>query len=142
MLAVLGAFGRGTRALVTGASVHALGAAFQRRAGFDSNSIVVVLRVAARAQPPRLEANEDGADELAEACGVHRLHVILGAVLEVMRVQRRPRQRHTFGRFVIVKKPFHLRVMMIMMMMVTTKVILKHNTLLTVCGCTDIRGCW
>ena len=53
-------------------SLHLLELA-QGRGGLHPNAVVVILRVAARADPPGAQAEEHGADELAEACRVHRL---------------------------------------------------------------------
>lgn len=80
----------------------------QRRVLLDANAVVVVLGVAPRAQAARAQAEKNRSDQLAERGRVDRFELLLGAMLQVERVERGATKRTAFRRFEIINQPLNL----------------------------------
>ncbi len=76
--------GRQTERVVANGERRVIGDLIERRADLHTYAVVVVLGVAARAQTSRAQAEKHGANELAERGRIHRLDLLLGAVMQVV----------------------------------------------------------
>lgn len=77
------------------------------RAHLNAYAIVMVLGISTRAQTTRTQAQEHRSNQLAERGRIYGLDTLLGAMKQIVVVERRTTQTASFGRFEIVNQPLN-----------------------------------
>ena len=75
--------------------------AIKARGWLDPDAVIMILGVAPGPNPPGPQSQEHGSDQLSEAGRVHRVLLALAAVLQIVIIQRGPRQRDSLGRIMM-----------------------------------------